>query len=276
MASKSTNINRITLSVQVYQALLNAYPAKFQKEYGSQMVQVFQDCCSHALRQGGTNGMFRLWALTLLDFVQSVISEHTHKETDMSKSKLIKFSGWAFILGALAFISILQGSDPVAIPASEISAILLAVGLLGLRARYGERIGGFGRNSLLLGISGPFVLVIFIALGLAGILTVTRISEGFWILIFGGPAIGLLGLTLFGFAALRNKPMPRWNWLPILAGIWYPGVFFFFAGYFFTGHSVFPNQYWPLIEIMLLIQFGALCLLGAVLNDNAPQEMTTG
>ncbi|HEX2698388.1 MAG TPA: hypothetical protein VHM28_11830 [Anaerolineales bacterium] len=195
----------------------------------------------------------------------------------MPKSQLDKFTGWAFILGAIAFISILQGSDPVAIPGSEISAILLAVGLLGLRARYGEHIGGFGKNSLLFGASGPFVLVIFIMVGLAGFVTETQIGQGLWILIFGGPAITLLGLTMFGFAALRNKPMRRWNWLPILAGIWYPGIYFFFAGYIFTHHdAALADQYWPLIETMLLIQFGALCLLGAVLNDNATEEVATG
>jgi hypothetical protein len=113
----------------------------------------------------------------------------------MSKPESIKSSGWAFIAGAVAFITILSGSDPIAIPGSEISAILLAVGLLGLRARYGEQVGGFGRNSLLLGASGPILLVIVIAMGLFGILTETQITKGLWVLLFGGPAITLLGLT---------------------------------------------------------------------------------
>lgn len=276
MVNKSTDINRITLSVRVYQALLNAYPAKFQQEYGAQMVQVFQDCCLRALRQGGTNGMVKLWALTLLDLIQSVISEHAHKETDMSKSQLIKFSGWAFILGSFAFITMLSGRDPIAIPGAEISAILLAIGLLGLRAHYGEHVGGFGRNSLLLGASGPFLLVIFIALGLVGILTETQITKGWWLLMFGGPAIVLLGLTLFGLTALHKKPMPRLNWLPVLAGIWYPSVYFFATGYIFTYHEVFPDRYWLPIEIMLLIQFGALCALGFILVNDMPREITTG
>ena len=64
----------------------------------------------------------------------------------MSNAELIKRSGWLFIAGAFAFITILTGSDPIAIPGSVISAILLAVGMLGLRAAYGERIGSLGRN----------------------------------------------------------------------------------------------------------------------------------
>lgn len=193
----------------------------------------------------------------------------------MSKSELIKFSGWAFIAGAFAFLTILSNSDPIAIPGSEISAILLAVGLLGLRARYGEHIGGFARNSLLLGASGPFLLVIFIALGLAGILTVPRITEGFWILIFGGPAIALLGLTLFGLAALVSSPMARLNWLPVVAGIWYPAFYFFLTSYLFTHNGVYPTQYQIAFNIMHLIQFFALCLFGAVLLTDTTQEMAT-
>ncbi len=41
----------------------------------------------------------------------------------MSKPELIKKSGWAFIAGAFAFITILSGSDPIAIPGSVVSAI---------------------------------------------------------------------------------------------------------------------------------------------------------
>lgn len=186
-------------------------------------------------------------------------------------SKSIKSSGWAFILGGFSFAAILTGSDPLAIPGSEISAILLAVGLLGLRARYGEHVGGFGRNILLLGASGPVLLVIVIALGLSGILTASQITKGLWILLFGGPAITLLGLTLFGLAALRSKPMPRMNWLPVLAGIWYPAVYFFLAGYLFTHDGEYPGQYHAAMQMIFLIQFLALCVFGAVLNDTSEQ-----
>jgi hypothetical protein len=83
MINKSTNSPIVAVSVKIYQALLAVYPIAFQQEYGLQMVQTFQDCCLRAVRQGGTNGILRLWAITLLDFIQSVISEHTQKETTM-------------------------------------------------------------------------------------------------------------------------------------------------------------------------------------------------
>ena len=193
----------------------------------------------------------------------------------MSKPELIKSSGWAFIAGAFAFITILSNSDPIAIPGSEISAILLGVGLLGLRARYGKHIGGFGRNILLLGASGPILLVIVIAMGLSGILTETQITKGLWILLFGGPTITLLGLTLFGLAVLGREPMARLNWLPIFAGVWYPAFYFFLAGYLFTHNGVYPGQYQIAFTITHLIQFLALCVLGAVLASDTPKEMVT-
>ncbi|MCI0553700.1 MAG: hypothetical protein L0287_22360, partial [Anaerolineae bacterium] len=78
----------------------------------------------------------------------------------MSKPDLIKRSGWFFVAGAFAFITILTGSDPLAIPGSLVSAILLAVGMSSLRTAYSERIGRLGRNMLLLGMFGPVLWII--------------------------------------------------------------------------------------------------------------------
>ena len=197
----------------------------------------------------------------------------------MSKSELIKSSGWAFILGAFSFATILTGSDPLAIPGSVISALLLAAGMSGLRARYGEKAGSFGRSMLLLGVIGPVLWCIAIAsmvlMGLSGIVTVAQVEKGLWILIFGGPAIALPGLTLFGLAALSSKPMARFNWLPVFAGIWYPVFYFFLAGYLFTHNGVYPGQYQIAFNMMHLMQFLALCVLGSILVSDAPQEMAT-
>ena len=134
----------------------------------------------------------------------------------MSKPELIKKSGWAFVAGAFAFLTLLSGSDPIAIPGSVVSAILLAVGMSGLRAAYVERASSFGRNILLLGVIGPILLCIVIAsmalIYRSGNLTDAEVeAKGLWIVIFGGPAIALLGLTLFGLAALSTKPMASFN-----------------------------------------------------------------
>jgi hypothetical protein len=192
----------------------------------------------------------------------------------MSKPELIKKSGWAFIVGSFAFMTLLSGSDPIAIPGSVASAILLAAGMSGLRAAYGERAGSFGRSMLLLGMLGPILWVIVIA-SMAITVTETQVTEGLWVLIFVGPAISLLGLTLFGLAALRSKPMPRLNWLPVFAGIWYPVTFALFSVYDISHKGVFPDQYLPALVLMVVIQFLALCILGFVLIDDSSKELAT-
>ena len=193
----------------------------------------------------------------------------------MSKPESIKSSGWMFIAGAVAFITILTGSDPIAIPGSVVSAILLAVGMSGLRAAYGERIGSLGRNMLLLGMFGPVLWCIVIGSMPIIRVTETQVTEGLWVLIFVGPAISLLGLSLFGLAALRSKPMPRLNWLPVFAGIWYPVTYALFSVYDISHKGVFPDQYLPALVLMVVIQFLALCILGFVLIDDSSKELAT-
>jgi hypothetical protein len=198
----------------------------------------------------------------------------------MSKSQLIKFSGWAFILGALGLIIILAGSNLLTFVGSVISTLLLATGMLGVRARYGEHAGSFGRNILLLGVIGPILLCIVLAsmalMYRSGNLTAAEVeAKGLWILMFGGPAISLLGLTLFGLAALSSKPMARFNWLPVFAGIWYPVFYFFLAGHLFTHRGVYPGQYQMAFNLLHLMQFLALCVLGSILVRDTSEEMAT-
>jgi len=197
----------------------------------------------------------------------------------MSKSQFIKFSGWAFIAGAFAFITILSGSDPLAIPGSVISALLLAVGMSGMRARYGEKVGAFGRNILRIGVIATVLfyigLVALASMYVSGTLPEAQIEEGVWILLFGGPAVALLALTLFGLAALSSKPMARFNWVPVFAGIWYPVFYFFLAGYLFTHNGVYPGQYQMAFNLLHLMQFLALSALGVVLATDTLQEMAT-
>jgi len=192
----------------------------------------------------------------------------------VSKPESIKSSGWAFIAGSFAFITILSSSDAIAIPGSVVSAILLAGGMSGLRAAYGEHIGRLGRRMLLLGMLGPVLWVIVIA-SMALTVTETQVNEGLWVLLFVGPAISLLGLTLFGLSALRSKPMPRLNWLPFFAGIWYPVTYILFSVYDISHKGVFPDQYLPELVLMVVTQFLALCILGFVLIDDSSKELAT-
>lgn len=222
----------VALSVRFYQMLLVAYPTKFQQEYGPQMLQVFRDCCRQAHRQGGSLALLKLWALTFFDFLHSLIEEHLQKETLMTRSSFIRLSGWSLILGAVTFLLFIlllsnfvySNYGPMGPSASLIFLlstlvipILLAVGLLGLRTRYGDEVGSFGKNVLLFGaIAGPLINIVGI--------TIPQIDSWGWVLPFAGNAVLLACLSIFGIAALSAKPLPRWNSLPFIAGIWYPVI----------------------------------------------------
>lgn len=276
MEEKSVDAPILRISLRVYRALLVAYPTKFRREFGSEMVQVFRDSCLRTVRAGGTNGMLKLWAVTLLDVAQSAMSEHAQKEVEVKKElrpEDIRVAGWALILAGFTFITILSGSDAVAFPGSLMSTILLAVGLSVLRSLYGKSVGRFGRNSLRIALVG---IALFLCLPLAALAVMGAadlMGEGLWILLFGGPAILLLGLVLFGLAALRSKPLPRLNWLPAVTGIWYPLAYFLMAAYLFTHRGIFPQQYYAAFQVLCLIQFLALCALGFILVSDSSQEM---
>jgi hypothetical protein len=275
MLRKSQDINLVAFSVRMYQLLLKAYPAKFQQEYGPHMVQVFQDCCLRTVRQGGRRGLFMLWALTFLDFIRSVFEQHLQKETEMSKSKFIKLSGWAFVVGSFAFISIQGGS----VTGAVVSSILIAIGMLGLRVRYGERAGSLGRNSLLIGVAG--MALTYASVPLLREVEVFQLrlpwdSIPMDFLPFAGPAVLLTGLSVFGLVALIRKPLPHLNWLPLLAGIGYPVIYFsVFISISMNNNGVWPenSNFYFIVQMGIMVQFLALCILGMILQSDAPEEV---
>ena len=191
----------------------------------------------------------------------------------MSNPELIKKSGRVFIASAFAFATLLTGWDPIAIPGSVVSTILLAVAMSALRSGYRERIGFLGRSMLLLGRLGPVLWVIGIAFMV--LMGVEAVQQGLWVLLFAGPAFSLLGLTLFGLTALFTKPMARLNWLPVVAGIWYPVTFVLFSIYDISHKGVFPDQYVPTIALTVMIQVLTLCALGSVLVDDSSKALAT-
>ena len=103
-------------------------------------------------------------------------------------------------------------------PLLLLSIPMLAYGAKGLQARYGEEVGSFGTNILRLGrILGPVTSLI-------GFIGAWFISWTF-ILIYTGPAIILICLSLFGLAALLRKPFLSWKALTVFAAVWYPALF---------------------------------------------------
>ncbi len=235
MEKVSSASRSLILSIRLYQALLTVYPSEFRRAYGGPMLQVFRDCSQRALNEGGTAGLLALWSRTMLDTVQTALEEHMQRGVDMSKEKFFKLSGWALMLGGLATmlgwlastrpdynrynarsLPIDQYANAIEFPLIVMGMLLLSVGLIGLFLRYGQGAGGFGRFSLGLGaLSGAISAIGAIGLGIFD-------SEPWWSTFFIGMVVQYLGLTLFGVANLRQRALPRWNGLPILAGIWIP------------------------------------------------------
>jgi len=143
-----------------------------------------------------------------------------------------------------------------------ISMPLLVVGLLGVRNRYGEKVGWFGKNILLIGaIFGPLTSLI--------VLLGNFLSGWMWL---SGHAVLFACLALFGFVALYKRPLPRWNAVPLIAGIWYPIMFGLF--------SITRNTLdWEVpISVNVAILFGiqgiALAALGYILKSDVPEEIS--
>ncbi len=283
MISGSKDIRIVTLSVKVYRALLVAYPTRFVREYDVKMLLVFQDCCRHAVLRGGTAGFIRFWAVTLIDLVQSVISEHRQKEIQMKTQMAaedIQLAGKALIWAAVALIlgiSVLTvgGSKLWGLSTLLITFIgmpLCVAGLLGLRKRYGEKIGGVGRSMLTSGVVlGPLSTFL-------GFFGISYGNQFLQVLFISGPGILFAFLALFGVVALITRPLPRWNAVPLLAGIWYPLLT---AAYIVTSlrtgnweESTASGSETSILLyasfFLLVLQGLALAGLGHVLKSDAP------
>jgi hypothetical protein len=235
----------VTISVLTYRLLLAFYPTRFRREYGLHMVQVFRDCCLMTYRQSGPPGMFSLWVLTLFDWFKTVIEEQVNRETEMTRAKFIRLSGWGMILASVSLLltflpeankildslyqtfgvpatstqhelyqSLSEGVRSLAFPAA---ILLIILGLVGLRARYGELAGNSAKLALGIGVLGgtvSLVMNVWMVMGHENGRPLMNISMAFM----------FAGMFVFGLVALRKKTMPRGNGLPALAGFWWPSI----------------------------------------------------
>ena len=156
----------------------------------------------------------------------------------MTKDKLTRLSGWGMILGTLLFVLgfALDASqvrlfiyrtfglpetaaqynlsrafaDGVGFVIASLGVALITFGILGLQLRYGKQVSRFGETSLWLSIIGGVVAIVAV---------IGFIFFDAWNVFVVGMLSQQLFLGLFGIAALQAKPFPRWNGLPLLAGI---------------------------------------------------------
>jgi len=191
----------------------------------------------------------------------------------MNNSNFIRLSGWSFIIGAIAFlpgaIGMLSwegeatGSTPVIMQlvafAVFLAPLLMVLGMLGLRARY--KIGG---GFLLFGaIVGGLLVVVGI---LVQFLTPDySVSITYYYVWLGGVFVLNVCLSIFGVMALIQKPLPRWNWIPLAAGAWillFPLL---------AGIAGSPSS--PVMIAMLVLMTIAQAILGYMLQANTSLEM---
>jgi hypothetical protein len=184
--------------------------------------------------------MLGLWALTLFDWFKSVIEEQLDRGTDMTRTKFFRFSGWALILAAVVLIvgfgigggetsyddplggpdRIYEYSQLIFIPTS---LLLYTIGMLGLRARYGNPTGWLGKTSLTIAAFAAGLSCLS-AIPLFALIDDTWLGQWWNLMVYSLLAM-LIALSLFGVSALSTRPFPHWNGLPLLTAIWFPLVF---------------------------------------------------
>lgn len=193
----------------------------------------------------------------------------------MNNSRFIRLSGWSFVVGAVAFlpgaIGMLSweaqptGSTTLTMQLAAFAVFLaplfMVLGMLGLRARY--KIGG---GFLLFGVivGGLMVIVGTLVQFLTPDYSVSETYYGIWL---GGVVILNVCLLLFGFVALFEKPLPRWNWLPLAAGSWIVLL------PILAGITDFQSS---VVIIAVLVMMTILqVMLGYTLQADTLREMTT-
>ncbi len=271
----------VALSTQVYRALLFAYPAGFRQTYGPHMAQVFQDCCRRESRENGLVGLCSLWIHTLMDFAVTVAEQHTQQEADVSKTEFIRWSGWGMAIGGLLFtIGYWIGAqeeyyfDPLGGPEAliEFSALigigtgmlLFTIGLIGLALRYRDGVSRLGRSSLWLAAAASLVSFV------SGI-GMDVFNLPLWTIWMYAFLTLFTFLSVFGFEALRSRPLPHWNALPLGFAVWFPLLFVAVHLYqALTGTE--PSLGETVVGALFTLAGMGFLLLGLLLQKDASEE----
>jgi hypothetical protein len=269
----------LSFSDHLYRRFLRAYPAEYRQGFSEDMDQVFRDLCREIYEREGLAGFLELWLTTLFDLLKTAIEERSKEVVQMTKEKFVRLSGWALMLaGATFMLGFAIGgqetsfSDPLGgrdafIEYSQLVLVPLAmasftVGMLGMRSRYGAQVGRFGRVSLLVGAVGGaigFVAAIGLFLLVDG--------DGWWITWMFGMLLVLVGLLLFGIAAVRKRPLPRWNALPLITGSLFLLVP---AAGLITGSDELSV---PVLATIFLLIAAGFVAIGFVVQGDAVEEM---
>lgn len=242
----------LDVSAKSFALLLRAYPLNHRLAFSADMRQTFNDLTKETYKTHGLAGLIALWLKTVFDVLKTALEDHLMENTHMTKHKFVRLSGWGMILAAisllLTFLSNSQFqavvdvflSAPTTASGSErydsiyigvrslpffFTILLTTVGMIGMHAQYGERSGQPARIALRIGILGGLAAWVY---SLGTVVGIGNLRPGMnsWM------AIMFAGLFVFGLAAVKEKPMPRGNGLPALAGLWWPLIFLGSSVYF--------------------------------------------
>lgn len=293
----------VFFSTLMYRLLLVTYPKDFQREYASYMAQAFRDCCLRAFHTGGLPGMIPLWSLTLVDYVESVFKEYTRKGVNMNISRFTRLSGRALILCTCMYLAGLlievqisgHGlySDPynyysrpidhflAVLPILLISSamLLFSLGVLGLYQRFSPRASVPGKAGLVASMAGGVLAYATCitegSYGLTHIFFSNQVGGwGLWDLDMLALFLLFGGIFIFGLDAVKRQHLPRWNFIPIIAGVFFP--LRILAGYLqeatTEGFSRWNVDMYMINTLVLIITSIGLITLGTLMMSDIPQE----
>ena len=199
----------------------------------------------------------------------------------MKKDAFVRLSGRSLTVGAIVFLPCviaiglydtqyaINFDSQVLTWAIFLSPILFAIGMMGLRTRY--RTGG---GFLLFGavVGGSLALVGTFGQMFAPVYSVSDTYFGVWL---AGAYILFACLTIFGIITSRQRPLPRWNALPLLSGLWFaigPLLIPLLSG--IIGRVSF--EAFLIIAIAgFVVMAVAQIMLGCILQADASQETAT-
>lgn len=159
MAEHRRYSRAVSFSRSVYEKLLVAYPERFRRLYGEEMLDLFEDECREQIERGGVKHLPRVWMRMLADLVSNAVLERGRFEVG---SSVVRWGGFLAVVGGviLATSGILMswilhvltewGSQvPVVQMAGMLGMVLIAGGPIALialiagRADFeGRRLGG--------------------------------------------------------------------------------------------------------------------------------------
>jgi len=222
-------------SERLFGALLYLYPKEFRLAHGQPMRLTFRDACQAAYRRKGAGGLWALWLPTLLDLFQSALEERARQgELTMSKARLVALAGPLTILvgalwllsslGAIAFQTGVLGDEGLvglfSIP-FFLSFVPLFFALIGTRLRFHPSAGGLGRLGLALSVAGGAGVIVSVLASIVLGGAAPEAAQSLWLNYAAAICVLSIriGYILFGVEALRARPLPRWNGLPLLVGL---------------------------------------------------------